>query len=66
MSGPDDKPDDLERLARQIGQYDPLASRFEPAANENRAPKPDWRSDLFLVALLAATLIGAAFIAFFH
>lgn len=42
------KPDDLETvsreygglegLARKIGQGDPLAYRFEPAANDNEPP----------------------------
>jgi hypothetical protein len=54
---------DLERLAGELGQHDPNASRYDPAANENAPVKPNWRDDLFS-ALLAFTLIGAALLAF--
>lgn len=48
---------DLNRKARELGQDDPAASRWEPPANENDPAKPTWQGDLFLV-LLVLTLVG--------
>jgi hypothetical protein len=34
----------LDGIAREVGQHDPLASRFEPAANENAPERKGTRS----------------------
>jgi hypothetical protein len=54
----------LKKMARELGQHDPNAKLWEPAANENAPVRPNWRGDLFL-AVLAFVLIGAALLAFF-
>lgn len=58
------EPENFEKLAHELGQGDPNARLWEPAADENEPVRPNWRGDLFL-ALLAFALIGAALLAFF-
>jgi hypothetical protein len=43
----------LEGLARKIGQGDPLAYRFEPAANENEPPMLSARFRAWLHRIVA-------------
>jgi hypothetical protein len=59
---------ELDKLARELGQKDPAAWRWEPRANDNKPPaKPATAADL-IVGFALGAVIGAAvlYILFFN
>jgi hypothetical protein len=62
MPDPWQRPEDFERLARQLGQNDPQEWRWKGRANDNAPPTtPASRGTLFL-AFVGGSLLAAAVI----